>query len=191
MTWWDSFDTLSKLQTALAILVSILGFATLTIKLRADHIKKRTDARRVEERVKLDKELETKTAEALRATAALEAKQAPRRFTNPQIAAMQQVLDAFPRRPKIMVWYRQPDPEAWGFADHIATIVTNVGYKEGTLNGMWDKPMPAGLTLNSSHPDPELVNLFARAFAAAGVALPSQPLDASADAPILCVGWKQ
>jgi hypothetical protein len=84
MTWWDSFDTLSKLQTALAILVSVLGVATLTIKLRADHIKKRTDVRRLEERLVLDNELKDKTADALRATAALEDRQAPRTITDAQ-----------------------------------------------------------------------------------------------------------
>lgn len=80
MSWWDSFETLSKLQTWLAILVSALGVVTLTVKLRADQIKKQTDARRTEERVKLDKKLEDKTSDALRATAALDANRWPKDY---------------------------------------------------------------------------------------------------------------
>ena len=96
MTWWDSFDTLSKLQTALAILVSILGALTLTVKLRADHLKRQTDARRGEERTRLDNELHDKTAEALRATTALEAKQAPRTITDSQRAALIDLVNGCP-----------------------------------------------------------------------------------------------
>ncbi len=40
MNWWNSFETLSKLQTALAISITALGIITLTFKVRADHLKK-------------------------------------------------------------------------------------------------------------------------------------------------------
>jgi|ERR1051325_5112846 hypothetical protein len=84
MNWWNSFETLSKLQTALAILVTALGIITLTLKVRADHLKKAVDARRAGERERVDKELKEKTAQALTATAALEARQAPRTITEAQ-----------------------------------------------------------------------------------------------------------
>src|SRR5205814_8293085 len=111
------------------------------------------DARRSEERARLDKELQDKTAEALRTTSALEAKQAPRRFSLTQIAALQQILSSFPERPKLIFWYHPPDSEAQAFANHIADIVTNVGFKEGELDGQWGLRIPPGLTLNSAHPN--------------------------------------
>ena len=127
MNWWNSYETLSKLQTGFAILLTILGIVTLTFKVRADHLKKAADARRSEERAQLDKELQDKTAEALRATSALEAKQAQRRFSMTQIAALQQILSSFAERPKLIFWYHPPDSEAQAFANHIADIVNERG----------------------------------------------------------------
>jgi hypothetical protein len=191
MNWWNSYETLSKLQTGFAILVTILGIVTLTFKVRADHLKKAADARRSEERARLDKELQDKTAEALHATSALEAKQAQRRFSMTQIAALQQILSSFPERPKLTFWYRQPDSEAEAFANHIADIVTNVGFRDGELNGRWGLRIPPGLTLNSAHPNQALRETFERAFLAAGVALRQQSFEASdPGAPILVIGSK-
>lgn len=80
MSWWDSFDTLSKIQTALAIFISILGIATLTIKLRGDILKRQSDTHRAIERAKIDKELQEQTATALRATTELDARTRPKPF---------------------------------------------------------------------------------------------------------------
>ena len=83
MNWWNSFETLSKLQIALTILVSAMGLLALTFKLRADHLKKISDTQKAVERKQLDDELRDKTAEALSATVALKEKQAPRTITDP------------------------------------------------------------------------------------------------------------
>ena len=88
MTWWDSFETLSRLQTALAIFVSVLGIATLAVKLRADHLKKQSDFRKTEERARLDKELQEQTATALRATAELETRTRPKPFQDRLLACL-------------------------------------------------------------------------------------------------------
>jgi len=78
MSWWNSFETLSKLQTVLAILITILGTITVTFRLRADHLKKQSDARRSIERATLDKELREQTATAIRVTAELEERTRPK-----------------------------------------------------------------------------------------------------------------
>ncbi len=64
MDWWNSFETVSKIQTALAILVTLLGFVTLTFKVRGDHLKKAADKGKTEERARLDAELQKQTKEA-------------------------------------------------------------------------------------------------------------------------------
>jgi len=129
MTWWDSFDTLSKLQTALAILVSVLGVATLTIKLRADHIKKRTDARRLEERLVLDKELKDKTAEALRATAALEERQAPWPLSDSQKQEFIAHLKDAPKGKVAIEYIRSDELRSREFAVRIRDILKETGYE--------------------------------------------------------------
>ncbi|HAO78546.1 MAG TPA: hypothetical protein DCQ92_06130 [Verrucomicrobia subdivision 3 bacterium] len=68
------------MQTALAIFISILGVLTLTVKLRADFIKKQSDTQRAIERAKIDKELKEQTATALRATTELDARTRPKPF---------------------------------------------------------------------------------------------------------------
>ena len=98
MTWWDSFEALSKLQTALAILVSVLGVLTLTIKLRADQLKRQTDTRRSVERTHLDKELQAQTAAALKATAVLEARTRNRTISDLQERELIARLASAPRR---------------------------------------------------------------------------------------------
>lgn len=143
MSWWDSFDTLSKVQTALAILVSVLGFATLTVKLRADHIKKRADARRLEERILVDKELKDKTAEALRATTSLEAKQAPRSLTDAQRTDLTRLLSNGPKG-QLFVVPKTFDEEAEAFAKQISDVLVASGF---TLSSL---PPPRPMSLGRS-----------------------------------------
>ncbi len=136
MTWWDTFETLSKLQTALAILVSVLGFITLTVKLRADHLKKQTDARRGTERTRLDKELQDKTAEALRATTALEAKQAPRTITESQRVALSALVKDCPAG-TVFVSANLFDGEPVIYARAVldTLLAANLNVKEYTYSG--------------------------------------------------------
>lgn len=128
MYWWDSFEALSKLQTGLAILVSALGVVTLTVKLRADQIKKQTDARKADERIKLDKALEDKTSEALRATAALQARQAPRSLTEAQRTDLLGLLVASPKG-KVIIQSNWTDPEARHFAEQIKSLLRDAGFE--------------------------------------------------------------
>lgn len=146
MSWWDSFETLSKLQTALAILVSALGIITLTVKLRADHLKKLTDARRASERAQLDKDLQDKTTEALRATTALEARQAPRTISEAQRAALTASLKECPAG-DISVAANFFDGESIKYARAVleALWAANVQAKEYTSSG-------ASMTLSINEP---------------------------------------
>jgi len=64
MDWWNSFETISKIQTGLAILVTMLGFVTLTFKVRGDHLKKAADKEKTEERARLEADLLKQTWEA-------------------------------------------------------------------------------------------------------------------------------
>jgi hypothetical protein len=63
MDWWNSFETVSKLQTGLTVLLTVLGFVTLTFKIRGDHLRKLADSRRAEDHAALGRELEQKTPE--------------------------------------------------------------------------------------------------------------------------------
>jgi len=64
MDWWNSFETVSKIQTALAVLVTVFGFITLTFKIRGDQLKRVGDKAKADERAKVDEALKRKTAEA-------------------------------------------------------------------------------------------------------------------------------
>ncbi|MEP6673181.1 MAG: hypothetical protein ABJF10_28790 [Chthoniobacter sp.] len=64
MDWWNSFETVSKIQTGLAILLTLLGFVTLTFKVRGDHLKKAADKGKSEEHAKLEADLLKQTWEA-------------------------------------------------------------------------------------------------------------------------------
>jgi len=46
LNWWYSTETLSKVLNWLAVLVTLLGIATLTLKLRYDYLKRLADAPR-------------------------------------------------------------------------------------------------------------------------------------------------
>ena len=172
MTWWDSFDTLSKLQTALAILVAVLGVATLTIKLRADQIKKRTDARRLEERLALDKELKDKTAEALRATAALEEGQAPWPLSDSQKQDFIAHLKDAPKGKVAIEYIRSDETRSREFAVRIRDILKDSGYDVwGYMAGFMqaDAPPLIGVQITVKNQQSDIVGGgLQRAFQAIG-----------------------
>ena len=148
MNWWNSFETLSKLQTALAILVIVLGTITLTFRVRADHLKKVADARKAAERGQLDKELKEKTAQALTATTALEARQAPWTLSERQTSQLKALLTQAPRG-RIEVAYILSDAERAGrFAKLLGNIFRQCGYEVYSEIGMFTNtsdPPPVGL----------------------------------------------
>ena len=127
MTWWHSFETLSKLQTVLAVLVSLFGVLTLTVKLRADHLKKQADARRAVERAALDKELRDQTTKALKATAALEEKTHHRSISESQERELVAQLTAAPKG-KVVITVTESDLEAVTFAGRINGVLQLAGF---------------------------------------------------------------
>jgi hypothetical protein len=58
MDWWNSVETVSKIQTALAIFLAVFGFVILTFKLRGDYLKRAGDMAKAEERAVLDTALQ-------------------------------------------------------------------------------------------------------------------------------------
>ena len=229
--WWTYWSDMLKIAgISVGVIVTIIAFIGWGFSMKATKLKDEASKKKAAEfeQYKLDAgkaiaEADAKAAEAnaqaaeANKTAALaneraasselelqrlKDKIAPRRFSKPQIVALIEVLEKFPRRPHLVVWYGQPDKEAADFANHIADIVTAAGFKEGKHNGMWGRQIPPGLTLNSAHPDQDLVKLFAEAFKAAGVDLPAQSFEAirkvgpsatfkqSDESPILVIGVK-
>lgn len=174
MTWWDSFDTLSKLQTALAILVSVLGFVTLTVKLRADQLKKQADARRVAERALLDEELKGKTAEALRATAALEARQAPRALAQQQRDDLLNLLANGPKG-KVIVQSDWTDAEAKAFAEQIKSVLQDAGFEivPVTLQVLTLLDRGAFIFLRDKSQPPPHALFIQQSFTKVGITLPA------------------
>jgi len=169
MTWWNSFEILSKLQTALTILISLLSVATLTIKLRGDHLKKQIDSRRSEERRLLDRRLEDKTTTALRTAAALEARQAPRSISDEHLKRLVADLRGAPPPPKVLVIYPHGDEEARLFAQELVAALTEARIK---VESTWwlGSPVPSGISVLSKTKisDPSAFSL-SRALASAAV----------------------
>lgn len=128
MTWWDSIETLSKLQTALAIFVSVVGLVTLTIKLRADQLKKQADTRRTEERTRLDKQLEDKTVEARELARQAQLAGLPRSLTPEQRAKLIAAASTAPKG-KIIVKANMLDSEAEVYANEIQEALASAGYE--------------------------------------------------------------
>lgn len=217
--WWSTWSdwlkvagfVLGGLVTAIAVVGWAFSLKAGKLKDEASRLKEATLERfKIESALSIS-EADAKAAEANKIAAAANARAAvselelarikaamqPRRFTDVQVAAMIPVFRSFPRRPKIQFWYRQPNAEAHGFGDHIADILSAAGFTEGSLNGMWDKRLadgkhlPDGIWLNSLHPDQEFIQLFDRAFKAAGVEVPTMPIEAGEEAPILCIGHKK
>src|SRR5438309_9260981 len=110
-TWWNSAETISRVLNVLAILVTVLGIATVTLKIHYDQLKKAADATSTAERSRLDKELREQTATALEATAALKARQAPRALTAEQREKLVHLLSSGPKG-KVFVVPKTFDEEA-------------------------------------------------------------------------------
>lgn len=178
MSWWDSFETLSRLQTALAILVSALSVVTLTVKLRADRLKKHTDALRAAERAKLDKELKDKTAEALRATTALELAARPRSLTAEQITAFTAKLADAPRG-TVQIQYSDAADDGYLLAHQVYDAINAAGgYNlSGDIQSVTvlstGKP-GEGIGINTNRSDNEVAIAIQNAFKAIGIEAPGQ-----------------
>lgn len=148
MSWWNSFEVLSKVQTALAIVVSVVGFATLTVKLRADYLKKQIDAKRVEERTRLDAELREQTARAIRLSAETDARTKPRSLTNEQKSSLIAKLRPLVGVEGIAIVYPSGDGEAQSFAQTISDTFTEAGVKP-FLTFWLGSPIPSGVSVLS------------------------------------------
>jgi hypothetical protein len=117
---WSSFEALSNLQTALTILVTILGVLALTVKLRTDHLKKGADTLRAEERAQLDKELKEKTE-------AIEAKTRRRSISDEQKRNLLARLANAPKG-KVFIAVTESDLEAVAFASEISDLLKTAGF---------------------------------------------------------------
>jgi len=168
MNWWDSSDTLSKIQTGLAVFISVLGVATLT-ELRSDFLKKQSDARRTAERAKLDQELQEQTATALRATRELEAKTRGRSVSDEQRQKLTAGLKPAAGAPDIAIVYVSGDSEAESFATDIAGAFTQAGVVH--LFTFWTgTPIPRGVSvLSRSEASDAAASLISQALTGASV----------------------
>lgn len=192
MHWWTSLEALSKTQTAIAVIISLLGLFSLTVKLRADHLKKQEDTRRSDERARLDKRLEEKTAEALKTAAQLEMRQAPRWLTPSQKLEVSERLKSTPKG-KVIVQANITDPEGRRFAEQIKGLLRENGYEilPVTLQLLAVVEHGAFLYVKSMKQPPPHAVFIQQALASVGYKIPAVETDTAMEriAPNEIPGW--
>ncbi|MDZ4288218.1 MAG: hypothetical protein U0984_09675 [Prosthecobacter sp.] len=177
MTWWDSLETLSRMQTVVAILIFVLGGTALAVKLRADDLKKQADTRKSVERARLDQELQEQTRIALQATKETQASAQkvalaaqPRRLLAEKLPAMLAALSGAPKL-EVALSTSPVDEEARDLTGQIRSVLNSAQIAHSSSSVM-QPDLPAGIVV--SHGDtPEaaaLADAISKAISIAGIA---------------------
>jgi hypothetical protein len=92
---------------------------------------------------------------------------APRRLSEANISAIKSVMQIYAKRPKIAIWFRGDDAEAFDFAMQFNELFHSLGYDTNWAQ-MMAVTLPPGITLNTAYADSSVVELMRAVLRAAG-----------------------